>query len=284
MANATKRCRVCGERKPLKRFSIDRSRKDGHCNRCKACDSGHDSSEPQTCQRCGAIFYGRKRKYCRANCGRNPRGRSEIIPCEICGEPFKRLAEPKRDGYQQRTCSQACGVEYRRREHGTAGGYRLEGQASLVIWASCAVCHTTYIVRSTVRRCGCNRNGREYRPHDAACRECGAVFTAKSIGGRPRTTFCSAACCERASRRTDKHRRRAAKKAGERFTLYEIAERDGWRCHLCGRKVKRGAASLDHLIPISAGGEHVRSNVALAHHRCNSLRSDRGAAQLLLIG
>jgi 5-methylcytosine-specific restriction endonuclease McrA len=59
--------------------------------------------------------------------------------------------------------------------------------------------------------------------------------------------------------------------------LLAIAERDGWCCHLCGRKVadridyaaRDDDATLDHLVPVSKGGLHVRANVALAHNRCN---------------
>ena len=73
---------------------------------------------------------------------------------------------------------------------------------------------------------------------------------------------------------------------GEKFDHLEIAERDGWRCHICHKKVTQKTWSLDHLIPIVDGGSHTRSNVALAHHRCNSKRGARRRipAQLRLLG
>lgn len=78
---------------------------------------------------------------------------------------------------------------------------------------------------------------------------------------------------------------RRAKGDGDRFTVEEIAERDGWRCHICGKNVTRKTWSLDHLIPIVAGGPHTRTNVSLAHKRCNSRRgTGRIPAQLRLIG
>lgn len=65
----------------------------------------------------------------------------------------------------------------------------------------------------------------------------------------------------------------------------DIALRDNWRCHLCGKKVSRATWSLDHLIPLIRGGNHTPDNVALAHRVCNSRR---GAgylpAQLRLLG
>lgn len=51
-----------------------------------------------------------------------------------------------------------------------------------------------------------------------------------------------------------------------------VAERDGWRCGICGGKVTRKNWSLDHVIPLSQGGPHTYANVVLAHRRCNSSR------------
>lgn len=56
----------------------------------------------------------------------------------------------------------------------------------------------------------------------------------------------------------------------------EIFERDGWRCYLCGKPVKRTArrtdpdgATIDHVVPLSRGGPDAPGNVATAHSRCN---------------
>lgn len=71
----------------------------------------------------------------------------------------------------------------------------------------------------------------------------------------------------------------------EKINPLDIAERDGWRCHLCNRIVSRSTLSLDHLIPIVYGGPHIAENVALAHIRCNSRRgAGRLPAQLRLFG
>lgn len=77
----------------------------------------------------------------------------------------------------------------------------------------------------------------------------------------------------------------------DRFTNEEIFERDGWRCGVCRRKVRRKlkhphpmSASLDHIIPLADGGEHVRTNVQCAHLRCNIEKLHTGPGQLLLIG
>lgn len=105
------------------------------------------------------------------------------------------------------------------------------------------------------------------------------------------------ACCAKHALRVARRRRKSvvrAQKRGQRhesYTLREIAERDGWRCHLCGKKVpdRKYAArdtdpTIDHLIPQSHGGDDIKSNVALAHNRCNWERGNQGAAQLRLVG
>lgn len=100
--------------------------------------------------------------------------------------------------------------------------------------------------------------------------------------------------CRTCRKREEKRRRRAATRGAETFetfTLREIAERDGWTCHLCGKRVpdveysyQPTDATLDHLVPVSAGGPHTRANVRLAHMLCNSKRGTQGVVQLALIG
>lgn len=58
-----------------------------------------------------------------------------------------------------------------------------------------------------------------------------------------------------------------------------VADRDGWVCWLCGTDVDREArwpntlcASLDHVVPLSRGGQHTYTNVRLAHFICNTRR------------
>lgn len=95
-------------------------------------------------------------------------------------------------------------------------------------------------------------------------------------------------------RRDEKKRRRARKRTAtvEKFTSTSIYVRDGWKCHLCGKSVKRDAKApyplaptLDHIVPLSKNGTHERSNVACAHFICNSRKGDRAANdQLLLFG
>jgi 5-methylcytosine-specific restriction endonuclease McrA len=79
--------------------------------------------------------------------------------------------------------------------------------------------------------------------------------------------------------------RRRAWKAGarvERFTNGEVFERDGWVCGICSEPIDRSLArpdpmsvSLDHVVPLSKGGDHSRANCQAAHLGCNMRKRDR---------
>ena len=85
--------------------------------------------------------------------------------------------------------------------------------------------------------------------------------------------------------RSAKKQRRRARLAGvphERWDRYEVAERDGWACWLCGTSIppeahypEPASLSTDHLVPISRGGDDTPANVAAAHLSCNVRRGDR---------
>lgn len=71
-------------------------------------------------------------------------------------------------------------------------------------------------------------------------------------------------------------KRRAIYAKGDDINALEVFEAHDWICNICGKKIDRrlrcpnwGAATLDHIIPLSLGGQHVFSNVAPAHLRCN---------------
>ena len=49
----------------------------------------------------------------------------------------------------------------------------------------------------------------------------------------------------------------------------QIWERDSGRCYLCGHPVEMLKMSVDHVVPISKGGEHSYSNCRLTHATCN---------------
>lgn len=61
-----------------------------------------------------------------------------------------------------------------------------------------------------------------------------------------------------------------------------VFDRDGWVCQLCGEPVDpdlKGpdpqCASLDHIVPLSLGGDHSMENTQLAHLGCNASKGNR---------
>jgi hypothetical protein len=125
------------------------------------------------------------------------------------------------------------------------------------------------------------------------CSICQGPLPPESAASRQYCPDCSLAR-RRSRARDQEHRRRAwlFDGANEKIDSLEIFERDGWKCGLCHRKVNpkfvwphRMSPSLDHIVPISKGGDHVRTNVHLAHLTCNLSKRDRGGGeQLMLFG
>lgn len=208
--------------------------------------------------------------------------------CEACGKTY----------FTTRRNGRACSLECR---------WFISPQTvkSLPIpWAECRLCGRWFVTHARRRYCEpCRGRGvkavrqraysarcriqrrhdglaRKGRPMVFPCQECGATIDTRGPDDR-RRLFCSPGC----GRRFHKRLRRARLKGArvERVGLAEIAERDGWRCHLCRRRVRPSQATLDHLIPLARGGDHSEANVALAHWVCNVRRGvDRHPAQLRL--
>lgn len=108
-----------------------------------------------------------------------------------------------------------------------------------------------------------------------------------------RTKYCSEKCANRIYNARHKDRRlRRIKSANVNYniTLERLYERDHGICWICGeecdyndyRRDDKGSfivggnyPSIDHIYPLSKGGEHSWENVKLAHCYCNTLKSDK---------
>lgn len=72
------------------------------------------------------------------------------------------------------------------------------------------------------------------------------------------------------------------------YARLDIFNRDGWVCGICGKGIdplikgrQSGAASLDHIVPVSFGGDDTPENVQAAHFGCNSGKCNRVDETLL---
>ena len=104
--------------------------------------------------------------------------------------------------------------------------------------------------------------------------------------------------CERerrkALRQQEKHIRRARKYSNGHcdtdIDLQTLAYLDDGECWLCGEQVDWSAdpqgygdyPSIDHVQPLSKGGPHRWTNVALAHRRCNGEKGAEGIAPSII--
>jgi len=136
-----------------------------------------------------------------------------------------------------------------------------------------------------------------------ACERCGSDFTPKLRGpaNAAKARFCSVACANGGIPGGDPYRNQrkmATRKARRLAAFVEVVDpltlftRDGWRCHICGKRVRQNlpgnhpaGPTIDHLIPLSQGGDHSYANTALAHRRCNVANGVRAVGdQLALVG
>lgn len=126
--------------------------------------------------------------------------------------------------------------------------------------------------RAARLRAGARKRGGPV-PKSVPCAICGAEFPMIST----RQRYCSRRCRMRAK---DQYRRYRAE--SKRNTVYE---RDENVCQLCLMPVDTSipyphplAATLDHIVPVTAGGTHDIDNLQLAHMACNA--SKGGASRL----
>lgn len=156
------------------------------------------------------------------------------------------------------------------------------------------------VARRGKRYCS-NLCARAFHPHASLlspieygeCARCGGVFVRRlhRLG-----TYCSPRCSKRARKHARRHIHRSTARRGEVITIRKLAERDHWRCGICGKAVPKNrtvphprAATVDHVIPLDPDhrGTHTWDNVQLAHFECNWRKSSGYVAhgeQLRLLG
>lgn len=248
-------CRPCRSR----RNGYPQDEKAAHLARLKRRQAGQKSQpSDQSCAGCSTTLtvYQVKQgqRYCSHACG-NRRGNPKA-QCQHCGQDFW----TKRD--RKSYCSDQC-----RLDAVTTRRHSWQGQS----WQW--VCYLTY----------------------STCQGCGIVMA----GRRPKS-YCSNKCRERVayaldpdrfSRRSHKRRARMKKQYVDDVQPRVVFERDKWKCHICGGKTRKRPrfkrdpemASLDHLVPLSLGGEHSYANTACSHLVCNLRKHTKSTGEQLMI-
>lgn len=229
--------------------------------------SGRTNVPERTCSVGGCCAPHRARGLCSTHYNRQhqpARHRKVIVACGWCRRPTTKSPDTGR-GYQYRFCSLSCRDTWRQR-----------GKLPVAYVGTVERVRPTYPTPKS-RRWVAGR-----------CQRCGAAFVAMALASTSR--YCSHRCAKRVA----KHRYRARKRDAyvANVSPAKVYARDGWRCQLCGRKVRRRAAVphplapvLDHIVPLARGGTHEPANVQCAHYLCNCIKSDSlGTVQLALFG
>lgn len=211
------------------------------------------------------------------------------VTCQRCGDvKFRKMPTA-------RYCSEVC----RKRDERSRRAKRMQKLPVITRLVSCRSCGVEFETAGAHQYCSdtCRMRVQEIGDHFAApgtCRRCG--------GDRGKwSTFCDS--CKSARRRETRrlakargriqdadwsvlnsHRQRA-RHYGVEFVSGirrdDIAERDSWKCGICGDYIDRNidypdpmSRSLDHIVPMARGGGHVPDNLQIAHWLCNSVKSD----------
>lgn len=228
------------------------------------------------CLYCGQLFkgskFGRKKLYCSDQCRYRyqdqHKPKKEYSVCVVCGG--------KIDHSHKTYCSIEC--QYPKRP--------------------CEYCGkifqpTTYGKSCCSDKCIKSLTDKKKREGQLSktCEMCGSTFSA--IRDKAHQKYCSDKCRERADGQRKRETGAAQKRAaiyrgkkhytevkGETVVPEEIFERDNWICQLCYQPVDKELQypdpmykTLDHIIPLSKGGDHTKDNLQLAHFSCNSQKN-----------
>jgi 5-methylcytosine-specific restriction endonuclease McrA len=301
----TKICSKCGIEKPVEEFPYrirkDRGGKFYYSQPCKQCKRDCDNKRnrmpevkrhrneymkgyvrkskpkeicpsceifPKRCKITGELFIARNEKelYCRAWMKKSYKKKriDKLMPskkiyyckCEITGKWFISRSRNRRisnDGYMLYNLKRDRRAEYKKHRGKILLKYKLKRLS-------------------------------DYKPQKIKCKFCGKEFI-KEYGDK-RNVYCCYGCAREAHKKKNLSPRGRAQYYGVKYkpiNKIKIFERDKWKCQQCGAETPQklkgtffdNAPELDHVIPISKGGDHVESNLQLLCRKCNIEKGDK---------
>jgi len=139
------------------------------------------------------------------------------------------------------------------------------------------------------RECNLERWRREAYKNNSAkkeiaprkCKHCGVLFIPEY--GDKRRQYCSQTCMKLAGKKNRDYRERMNGGSAVMVSRLIIFERDGWTCQICGANTPKeltgttedNAPELDHIIPLSKGGDHHPDNVQCCCRVCNIFKGNK---------
>lgn len=291
---------ACGKELPV---ALGRGRPRKKCDECRAPKRAKPTPCEGQCPACLSSFVpvNSWQRFCCRDCARRTRRGSKPkqlwpLACKRCGARFESLCETAM------YCSAACKIaECKERQR---PGRKVIPLARIKERAAAAKEARKRRGEDHRRRIAEAAHRRAVLARPRECAGCGAPHPpgvrAKWCGS------CAQARKQRArlehkgteAYRTQKRKSRLMRRARERASFvepvdpYQVFDRDGWRCQLCGKhtpRSKRGTAAsdapeLDHIIPLALRGEHSYRNTQCACRACNIAKGAKPMGQALLFG
>lgn len=231
------------------------------------------------CSKCGAEFGGGGASNLNDRCA-SCRVKAQTSTCVECGREFVRPNSP-RDSHKY--CSHFCYIR------GRFGPLR---EKAVPEERRCTVCQRIVLRGSGAKRCSAECDVLHQKALHAekmserrhVCDKCGNEFAGR------KQRYCQHCQTDhnREVMRATRNARKAVKKGarkngfGRTITLQRLIARDGPMCAICGKPTDYAAhhltdeyPSIDHVVPLSHGGDHSWTNIRVAHRGCNSFRGDR---------
>lgn len=243
------------------------------------------------CAECGKTFEprksGKKQKYCSRACRREVAHRNfksrqalelsqriEQLHCRECGEKvhYKGIG----------TIPIFCGDKCKQKFHNNKNR-RARPNVRTQETKQCEFCGKSFIAYKRGRRycpdSWCAQKAYKHRKKtgnqlpksfNVTCHGCGTEFVAKHIEAK----WCNHKC---ANRYWSNMRARGARvRQTGLYADRDVFIRDNWTCHLCGEAIDADlprtdlmGATIDHVVPLSRGGDDSLENVKAAHFSCN---------------
>ena len=267
------------------------------------------NTKEHTCAICDVKFTGRKKKYCSTGCSNVARGernkekyrKENGLYDKYNYEGIRRCKNCDADISHKRINALYCGalckqrVDDRKRGHKSleehleiVGEQREQRLARLELERSRKQLRNA-LNKAIKFKLDAQAEQERLKELTRPCEECGEVF----YDPHPHTLTCSSECRRKRNNRQSKFyhstRLNETNLIDRDISLEKLYERDNGVCYLCGGEcdyydhtitleghyiVGPSYPSVDHVVALANGGMHSWENVKLAHHRCNSLKSD----------
>jgi hypothetical protein len=260
-----------------------------YCSRRCGNRAGRSGFGLRECVACAKLFTARSQvqRYCSQECHRKTI-QLPLPKCQRCGCEFKPKMSNRRS-FCSRDCFFAMGREKVAAKQAV--------KANRVLFTRCVQCGSSF--EPSAKRMYCSTHcGNKARynplpPKDFQCAFCGIFF---QRGGRAASGGRGGRCGDRYCCRSHrvKHNRIKERMNGKRYEQktrrneriraqwveavdpQKVFQRDEWACWLCDQKCNPNAVypdpaypTLDHITPVSKGGEHSYANCRCACLKCN---------------